>query len=159
MKKFIIFLASIVTLMLVAAILIPIFFKDDIQKQVRAALDDNIDAYIYFEPSKFGLTLFKSFPNPTASIEDFGIVGTDLFEGDTLLSVGSFNITIDLLSLFGEQYSIKSINLVKPRINVIVLKDGSANYEIVAESEDEEEAVVEGASDFNLSIESWNISD
>lgn len=159
MKKFIIFLASIVTLLLIAAILIPIFFKDDIQKQVRAALDDNIDAHIYFEPTKFGLTLFKSFPNPTASIEDFGIVGTDIFEGDTLLSVGSFNITLDLFSLFGDQYSIKSINLVKPRINVIVLKDGSANYEIVTESEEEEEAVVEEASDFNLSIESWNISD
>ncbi len=158
MKKFIIVLASIVTLLLIAAILIPVIFKDDIQKQVKAALDENIDAHIYFDPSKFGLTLFKGFPNPTASIEDFGILGKDLFEGDTLMSVGSFNITIDLFSLFGDHYSIKSINLVKPRINVKVLKDGSANYEIVAESEAAEVSDEETASDFNLKIESWNIS-
>ena len=46
MKKFIIVLASIVTLLLIAAIMIPVIFKDDIQKQVRTALDENIDAHI-----------------------------------------------------------------------------------------------------------------
>ena len=159
MKKFIIFLASIVTLVLIAAILIPIIFKDDIQKQVQAALDNNIDAHIYFDPSKFGLTLFKSFPNPTASIDDFGLVGKGEFEGDTLMSVGSFNITIDLLSLFGDNYSIKSINLVRPVINIIVLENGEANYQVVAESEGENTEVDESStSDFNLSIERWNIS-
>jgi uncharacterized protein involved in outer membrane biogenesis len=158
MKKFIIVLASIVTLLLIAAILIPIIFKDDIQKQVRIALEENIDAQIYFEPSKFGMTLFKEFPNPTAYIEDFGVVGTNVFEGDTLMSVGSFNITIDFFSLFGDQYNIKSVNLVKPRINIQVLKDGNANYDIVAEAEATEESEDEATSNFNLNIESWNIS-
>lgn len=158
MKKFIIVLASIVTLLLIVAILIPVIFKDDIQKQVRTALDDNIDAHIYFEPSKFGFTLFKEFPNPTAYIEDFGIVGKDLFEGDTLMSVGSFNITIDFFSLFGDHYSIKSINLVKPRVNIKVLKDGSANYDIVAESETVEKPEEKSPSEINLKIERWIIS-
>ena len=158
MKKFIIFLASIVTLLLIAAALIPIIFKDDIQKQVRAALDNYIDAHVYFDPSKFELTLFKSFPNPTASIDDFGIVGKGQFEGDTLISVGSFNITIELFSLVGDQYTVKSINLVKPRINAKVLKDGRANYEIIAESEEEEKEDVERNSNFKMSIERWNIS-
>ena len=160
MKKLIIILASIVTLFLVAAIVIPIIFKDDIQKQMRAMLYENIEAHVYFEPSKFGLTLFKSFPNLTASIEEFGIVGKGQFEGDTLMSVGSFNVTIDLLSLFGDHYTIKSINLLKPNINVIVLENGDANYNITVATEEETDELDEPASsDFNLSINRWNISD
>lgn len=158
MKKFIIFLASIVTLLLAAAILIPIIFKEDIQKGMKKILDDGIDAQVYFEPSKFGLTLFKNFPNPTASIEDFGIVGLNQFEGDTLLSVNSFDITINLFSLFGDVYTIKSINLVRPRINVIILKNGNANYEIVKESENLP-AEADSTSNFKLSIDQWNITE
>ena len=80
-------------------------FKEDIQKGMKKILDDSIEAQVYFEPSKFGLTLFKNFPNPTASIEDFGIVGLNQFEGDTLLSVKSFDITINLFSLFRDVYT------------------------------------------------------
>ncbi len=158
MKKIIIALASIVTLLLLTAIILPYVFKDDIQQQIRSTLSESLDARVYFEPSNFGLTLFKSFPNITASIEDFGITGKDHFEGDTLISIGDFNITIDLFSLFGDQNSVKSINLVKPKFNIIVLKDGSANYEIIKES-DSSGNTEEPASDFNLSIESWNITD
>lgn len=160
MKKFIIILAALVTILLLAAIVIPIIFKDDIREQVRKVIDDNVDAHVYFEPSKFGLTLFKNFPNPTASIDDFGLVGRGVFEGDTLLSVGSFSITIDLFSLFADSYTIKSINLVQPKIQVIVLENGAANYEILVESENESIAKAESSSsNFNLSIDSWTISE
>jgi uncharacterized protein involved in outer membrane biogenesis len=158
MKKLIIILASFVTLLLVAAILIPVIFKDDIQKLVRKTLSENIDAHVFYDPSKFGLTLFKSFPNPTASIDDFGLVGKGQFEGDTLVSIGSFNITIDLFSLFGDHYTINSMNMDRPFINVIILENGDANYNIVVESE--EDAVPEaGTADFNLSINNWSISE
>jgi uncharacterized protein involved in outer membrane biogenesis len=159
MKKIIIILASIVTLLLAAAIIIPVIYEDDIREMVKSSIDENIDAHVYFDPSKFSLTLFKTFPNPTASIGDFGIVGKAPFEGDTLLSVGSFDITIDLFSLFGDSYRIKSIKLSEPRINVIALKSGEANYEIVAESAEEEETTEEeAATEFNLRIENWSIA-
>jgi len=160
MKKFIIVLASIVSLLLVGALLIPIIFKDEIQKQVDKSLDTNLEAQVYFDPSKFGLTLFKKFPNPTISIEDFGIIGVDQFKGDTLLSVSSFNITIDLFSLFGDNYLIKAINLVEPKINVIVLENGEANYQIVADTESEDTTFTEEtSSEFKLSIDQWEIAD
>ncbi len=159
MKKLIIVLASFVTLLLVAAVLIPVIFKDDIQKLVRNTLSENIDAHVFYDPSKFGLSLFKNFPNPTASIDDFGLVGKGQFEGDTLISVGSFNITIDLFSLFGDHYTINSINLVHPKINVIVLENGDANYNIVVESDSEDVVTQESTSDFKLSINNWSISE
>ncbi|NJN26727.1 MAG: AsmA family protein [Cyclobacteriaceae bacterium] len=156
MKKFLIILTVIVALILLAAVLVPIIFKDDIQQLVHKTLNENIDAHVFYDPSKFDLTLFKNFPNPTASIDDFGMVGKGQFEGDTLVSVGSFNISIDLFSLFGDNYKINSISLDRPNINVIVLENGDANYNIVTESEPD--TVVEESSDYNLSINSWSIS-
>ncbi len=159
MKKAIIILASIVTILLLTAIFIPIIFKDDIQRLVRKTIDESIDAKVYYNPSDFSLSLFKSFPNPTASIEGFGIVGNGVFDKDTLISVKDFSISINLFSLFGDQYSINSIDLVEPKINIKVLNDGRANYEIVvASEEDTVTSIEEDASDFNLSIDNWNVS-
>jgi uncharacterized protein involved in outer membrane biogenesis len=159
MKKIIIIAGSLITLLLLAAIIIPFVYEDDIQKLIKKSLDENIEANVYFDPSEFGLTLFRSFPNPTATIGDFGIVGIDKFEGDTLISVNTFDITIDLFSLFGSHYRIKSVNLDNPRINVILLKDGDANYEIAVETEESGKTSEEQASDFNLAIDHWSIND
>ena len=157
MKKILIVIASVITLLLAAAIIIPIIYEDDIRELVRSSIDESVDAQVYFDPSKFSLSLFKSFPNPTASIGDFGIVGNEPFDGDTLISIGRFDITIDLFSLFGDSYRIKSINMIKPRMNIITLKSGRANYEIVPETEEETPAD-EASSDFNLQVESWTIT-
>jgi uncharacterized protein involved in outer membrane biogenesis len=159
MKKFIIILATLVTAILLAAIIIPVIYKDDIRKLVENTIDENVDATVYFDPSKFGLTLFKNFPDLTASIGDFGIVGEEAFAGDTLISIGSLNVSIDLFSLFGNNYRIKSIDMVKPRINVIYLKSGQANFEIVASSEETSDAPTEETTDFNLAINNWSISE
>jgi len=158
MKKFVIILASLVALFLLAALIIPIIFKGKVQALVEKSINENIEADAYFNSSEFGLTLFKKFPNPTATIGDFGIVGIESFEGDTLISIKSFDITIDLFSLFGNHYRIKSINLDDPRINIIALKSGEANYQIFASAEEPDETGVEETSDFNLAIDHWSIN-
>ena len=157
MKKALIIIASFVALVVVAAILIPVLFKDDIEKLVRKSIDENIDAHVYYDPSKFDLTIIRSFPNPTASIQDFGIVGKGVFAGDTLFSTNSFGITIDLFSLLGDTYKIKSISLDHPRIQVKVLKSGAANYEIAKESEETPADSLEESSTFKLNIAKWII--
>jgi len=159
MKKILIVLASIIALVIVAAILIPVIFKDDIEQLVRKSIDDSIDAHVYYDPAKFDLTIIRSFPNPTASIRDFGIVGKGVFAGDTLFSTGTFGITIDLFSLFGDEYKIKSIILEKPRIQVKVLKSGAANYEIAKASEETPTDSLEETSAFKLNIAKWIIRD
>jgi hypothetical protein len=158
MKKVLIIIASIITLLFVAAILIPVIFRDDIEKLVRKSIDDNIDAHVYYDPSKFDLTIIRSFPNPTASIRDFGIVGKGVFAGDTLFSTGNFGITIELFSLFGDEYRVKSIIMEKPRIQVKVLKSGAANYEIAKETEESIADSLETSS-FKMNIAKWIIND
>lgn len=157
MKKFIIIIFSFIAVILLAGIIIPIIYKDDIQAMIRKSIDESIDAQVYFDPAKFGLSLFKTFPNPTASLGDFGIIGKEPFAGDTLMSIEKFDITIDLFSLFGDNYRIKSINLSNPRINIITLKTGEANYMIVKDSEEEVSSEA-SSSDFNIAIDKWSVS-
>ena len=159
MKKIILVLTSIVVLAFLVIIFVPIIFKDDIQQLIKNGLDENVEAEVFFDADHFEFSMLKSFPNPTASLHQFGIVGGGIFENDTLLSVGSFNITIDLFSLFSDQYRIKSVGLESPKINIIALKDGRANYNIVPESEEVDTVSEEQDSplNFQLSIDHWSV--
>ncbi len=158
MKKIIIILSVIVSLLLLAAILLPVFFKDSIRRHLEMVIEEKIDAHVYFDADKFGLTLFKNFPNPTATIGDFRIIGREPFEGDTLISAESFHITINLFSLFGENFKIRSIFLDRPVINVLIEKNGAANFQILKEDDTpvEEDTATTA---FSLSIEHWAIRD
>ena len=159
MRKIIIVLACVVTVFLVTAAVIPLIFKDDIRNGIERVIDESLDARVYFDVSGFGLTLFKNFPNPTVTIDHFGIIGINEFKDDTLLSVQNFDLTLDLFSVFSEKYTIKSINLFRPRFNVLVLPDGKSNYEIVMEAETDSKALSDSTTEFNLAIDQWNISD
>ncbi|MEQ8680753.1 MAG: hypothetical protein RID25_13405, partial [Cyclobacteriaceae bacterium] len=93
MKKVFIILGSFFALILLAAVLLPIIFKDDIRAAIDKEIKASINANVYYDTDAFGVTLFKNFPNITASVGDFGIAGIDQFEGDTLLDVKQFEIT------------------------------------------------------------------
>jgi hypothetical protein len=161
MKKFLIIIGGLIGVIILAMILVPIIFKDDIKKAVDDAITENVKANVFYDPNGINLTLFKNFPNFTFGMENFGVSGLDQFKSDTLVSVGSFEIVIDLMSaISGDQITINSITLDEPKILVKVLKDGSANYDIAVESES---AAVEDVADsgesssFNIGINKWEI--
>jgi len=153
-------LASLFTMVILAAILIPVFFKEDIQKAVDAEIDKQVRANVFYDTDQFDLSLFRSFPNVSVGMGDFGIAGEGVFETDTLVFVNNFELTVDLLSLFGDKITVSKIQLDKPEILVLVLEDGSANYDIMEETEeDEEEQPEEDEEGLNLSINRWEIND
>lgn len=156
MKKFLIISASIIGIFFLIVITVPFIFKDRIKEEISKALDNALDAEILFTPSKFRFSLLRHFPNPTASMGDFGIRGKNVFANDTLIFVRDFEIVIDLFSLFGDNPTIQSIYLYQPYINIKVLKDGQANYYIVKD-DGEKEDTAEQASDLNVAIKKWNI--
>jgi hypothetical protein len=142
-----------------ALIALPIIFKDDIKSAIDSEISKNIEANVYFNTDKIGVSIIKNFPNVTLTLEDFGIAGVGVFENDTLAAIDAFNLTIDLKSLIsGEQIKINSINLVNPRIVVLVNEEGEANYNIMIEKEVEDTAEqVEMEGDMKISIDEWNI--
>lgn len=162
MKKTLVILGSLLAIIITLLILIPVIFKDDIKKVVDDTLAENLNAKAYYDEGGFSLSLIKSFPNFSLSIENFGIVGNAPFESDTLVHIGSFGFEIDLMSVIkGEQIQINSILLDAPKIAVLVLPDGTANYDIVPTSTDslaEEEVADDSTSTaLSIAIKQWEI--
>lgn len=164
MKKVLIFIFSLVGLLLLAMALVPVFFKDDIQKALDEQLANNLNARIYYSTDAFSLSLFRNFPNLSVAVGNFGVVGVDKFETDTLAAIGSFELTIDIMSaISGEKIVIKNVLLDDPLFNVHVLPDGSANYDIAKASEEtpvetEQETETESP-EIAIVVEKWQIKD
>ncbi|MEQ9230439.1 MAG: AsmA-like C-terminal region-containing protein [Cyclobacteriaceae bacterium] len=153
-------ISGLIGLVVIAAILIPILFKDDIQRAIDSELDKSLNATVFYDVDNFSLSLFRSFPNISVQMRDFGIKGEGVFESDTLAAVNNFELTVDLSSLFGE-IAINKIQLDDPKILVLVLADGSANYDIAAASEEEEPEVESESSEsaeFAIKIDRWEIN-
>lgn len=170
MKKLLIVIGGFLVLLLAAIILIPIIFKNDIRQALDDAMKENVNAKIYYNEDGFSLSLIKSFPDLTVSIREFGVVGIEEFQSDTLTSIGNFQVTVDIMSaLFGDQIMVEEILLESPAINVIVLENGKANYDI-AKSSDIDSLSAENPEDpmtdsensssgsVNVGIKRWAIS-
>ncbi len=160
MKKLFITFGVIIIIILAAAFIIPIAFKDDIKAAIDEALVESVNADIVWDTDDFSISLFTNFPNATAGLNNFGVINRAPFAGTILFAVEKFEVEIDIMSLFGEQIKINGIELDKPEINVIVLEDGSANYDIAIASEEEapEEPVSEEPTKFNVGIDHWAIT-
>lgn len=157
MKKLLKIAGITLGVLFLLVLLIPILFKDRIRDEVKKALDENLNATVELDPSKVGLSLISNFPHFTLSIEDFGILNKEPFEGDTLLFAGKFETTIDLMSVVGGgQIKIKKIAIENARINAFVLPDGQANYDIAKGSPDSAAvAEPEKESKFAIKIDKW----
>ncbi|NQZ77590.1 MAG: AsmA family protein [Ekhidna sp.] len=160
MKKLLVILGVVIFLLIVTIVAIPVIFKEDIRKGLDDAMAENLNASVYYDIDAFSLSLLKSFPDLTVSMSNFGIIGIDEFESDTLVSVGTFLITVDVMSaISGDQIQIEQVLLDQPRIKVLVLPDGKANYDIAKTTSVEEEPVEEASGgNVSIGIQSWNIN-
>ncbi|MEM0941880.1 MAG: AsmA-like C-terminal region-containing protein [Bacteroidota bacterium] len=156
MKKFFVFLGVVFSLLLLTILILPVVFKDDIRQAVDKTIHESLNAKVYYNPDALGLSLIKSFPDITVSIEDFGIVGVEEFSEDTLVSVSKFEVTVDLMSILaGGQIMVEEILLNRPKIFVLILENGKANYNITKESDKAKE---ERAEDGDVSSEETSVS-
>jgi hypothetical protein len=157
MKKLLIVLGSIIALFVLTIVLVPILFKDRIVSAVQTEIDKSINAKVNFDPSKIDISLLSDFPNLNLGVRDFSITGNDTFEGDTLFAAKNFSVEIDIVAIIkGDPLNIKGIMLDEPLINILVLEDGSANYDITFPSE-EVEAETSSDEEVKLGIDHWEI--
>lgn len=160
-----IIIASLIVLILVAGLIIPTFFSDRIKEKVEIAINSKVDAVISFKAYK--LSIFRTFPNASFSMNDLSVMGIGEFDGDTLAAVKSLAIIINLKSLFGDKgYEIKSVIIDQPHVNAIVNSDGQANWDIMKDQqmpmEDiqrPESAGEPGASGLKMSLRRFTVND
>lgn len=151
---------SLIVLIIAALILVPIIFKDDIKASIDNELKKNVDAQIIIDIDKFGISAFTHFPNITVSLEDFGVVGNDIFTKDTLVYAERFELTFDIMSIIGgEEIKLNSILLDKPSIYARVAANGKANWDIVIPQEEQVEEDTTTSKPINLDIDEWIIND
>ncbi|UII34083.1 AsmA family protein [Fulvivirga ulvae] len=160
MKKVLIAFGSIIIVLLAAAFIVPVIFKDDIKASIDKTLAESANADVVWDTEDFGISLFKNFPNATATLNNFGIINKAPFEGQILFAVQHFEVEVDIFSLLGDQIKIKGIQLDNPEIFIKVLQDGTANYDI-AVADESAPADVEAdtsATEFNIGIDHWQIT-
>lgn len=134
MKKSLIIIAGILLLLVVLLITIPVFFKPALIDASKSALNKQINAKVEFQ--EFKISMFRNFPNVTIELQKVYVTGKDEFESDTLLTVENARAKMSLISLFKKtERRIEEINLLQPKLNLIVGKTGNVNWEITAEPE------------------------
>ncbi len=132
-KIFGISIAALLVIVIAAAFIIPVAFKDKIKVRVETEINGMLNAKVSFADYK--LNLFRAFPDAAFTLKDLSVTGTDRFDGDTLTSAKTVAIIFNLRSLFGgKAYEIKSISANQTLINAIVLEDGTANWDIIKET-------------------------
>jgi AsmA-like C-terminal region/AsmA family len=108
---------------------IPVLFKEKIKTKVESVINESVNAKVTF--SDYKLTFFRNFPNLSFSLKNLYVAGIGKFEGDTLAGFRSFDLVFNLGSLLGSKgYEVRSLIIDQAVINGIVLKDGSANWDI-----------------------------
>ncbi len=129
-KKISIGIGIFLFLLLGAAITLPIIFKNDIIVKVKSLINDNLTAKVEF--GDFSISVLRSFPNLSFSIENLSVAGTDSFVNDTLANIKEFYVVVDIMSVIkGDAIKIKSIRIDQPNIYVKVLPSGRANWDIM----------------------------
>jgi hypothetical protein len=134
MKKFLKISGIVLLLFIIAIIALPFLFKGKIKSEIEKAANDNLNATFAFED--VDLSLISNFPNLSVDIENLSLTGIGTFEGVKLVEAGLITATVDICSLFGDSLTIREVGIDKANIDVRVLADGSANYDIAKPSTD-----------------------
>lgn len=129
MKKVVITLLVVVSLLIATAVIIPVFYKDSIVAKLKSAANEQLNAKVDF--GTFGLSVFADFPNLSLCLNNLNVIGVNEFEGDTLASIKELKVSLDLMSVInGAAINIRSITGDRMLLNLIVLKDGKSNWDI-----------------------------
>src|SRR5688572_14301266 len=155
MKKGVKIVLIVLVVIIAVVASLPFIFKDRILTMVKAEINNNINAKVDF--TDFDLTILSSFPNLTIKLDQLSVVGIGEFDGDTLAGIKNTTVTLDVMSVIsGSQVEIISINLSDARLQLLVLKDGKANWDIAKASADSVQQTTE-PSKFKVGLKSYSI--
>ncbi|MGH7498412.1 MAG: AsmA-like C-terminal region-containing protein [Gemmatimonadales bacterium] len=152
---------SVLVLLLVLLLVAPYLFRGKIEERVKTAANESLNARVDWHD--LGLSFFRNFPNLTVSLDDLTAVGVGKFQGDTLAAVRHLRVVLDLASVLGNVMGgkpivVRAVELDQPRLRLIALEDGTANWDIVKKTP--ETAQPEAASKpMAVSLRRFEISD
>lgn len=136
-RRILIAVGAVVALVLLILVLVPALFGGRIAARVKTEVNRSLTARVDWRDA--GLGLFRNFPNLTLRLDDLTAVGTGRFAGDTLAAVSELRVVLDLLSAARSALGgsgpvvVRAVELDRPRLRLVKLADGSANWDIMKE--------------------------
>ncbi len=133
-KRILAISGGVLVLLLALLVILPLVFRDRIAARVKTEINQSVEAKVDWRD--VGLGFFHDFPNLTLTLDDLTAVGVGRFEGDTLAAIGRFGVSLDLASVVRNVMGgsgpvvVRSIELDRPRLRLVKLKDGAANWDI-----------------------------
>ena len=145
-------------ILVISALVVPVIFKDEIKDLALKEANKTLLADV--ELKEFDLTFLSSFPHITARLEGLKVTGNDKnFKGVVLAEMESFEAHLNFWSVVGgDKMEIEAITLNKPSFDVRVLKDGTANYNIVKPDSIKTPEEKSEPSSFKLSLKKYEIN-
>ncbi|MDR2928863.1 MAG: hypothetical protein LBV41_11800 [Cytophagaceae bacterium] len=160
MKKFLKIFFIAIAVILVLLLVTPVLFKGKIMEFAKKEINNMLTAKVDFTDLK--LSFIRNFPNAYVALEDLSVIGTDEFEGDTLVAFDLLSLTVNLKSVITlENIKVKSILLDKAKINAHVLESGKANWDIIKPTDtvEEEDTAVTAAPNIGVALQKFEIRD
>lgn len=131
--------AATVGSLLLALLIVPLLFADQIEARVRTEIERATALQVSWTDS--GLTFFRNFPNPTLSLSGLTAVGTGRFEGDTLAAVDNVRLALDGRSAIGalrgsSALIVRSLRVEEPSLRLQVDEEGLKSWDVLAERDE-----------------------
>mgnify|MGYP006186302059 CR=1 FL=1 len=155
-KKILKGLGIFLLLTVIALAAAPFLFKDKIKALVLKTINENVDAKVAF--TEVDLSLLKSFPQANVTINELSIINKAPFEGDTLFYSGEINLKMSIKELLKDEtetMNLESFSSSNALVNIIINKDGIANYDIALKTDEKQDE--SESKPFNLNVQSYNI--
>lgn len=152
MKKILIITGICILAIITGAIVIPAIFRKDIERQIQNDIDSKVDAVVSFDHTS--LSFFRHFPSLTLTLHDLLITGKEEFIGDTLADINELSLRLNVWKVLrGKELEIKTIELEEPVLDVEVLKNGKANYNIFITDTTQTTADTDTSSSANIALD------
>lgn len=160
MKRFLKITATVVAVVLVVAIVTPLLLRGKIGDIVKREANAMLAARLDFE--KLDISLLRNFPNASLNLKGLTLVGTDRFEGDTIVAARRITVVVNLMSLVGDEgFEVRKIILASPALHAHKLADGAVNWDVMKPSEPVDTTAAEESapSSFRLSVRDFRLTD
>lgn len=157
-KRSLLILGVLIILLLGAALAVPVLFKEQLTELAKEQINTNLNAEVDFK--EVSVSLFRSFPRLSLSVDSFSVVGIDTFARLPLARGTAASFALDLWSVISDpsNVQIKSVQLVDPDINILVLKNGMANYDVAIASETSTTEAETTSSEMSFALDSYSIT-
>jgi AsmA protein len=150
MKKTLIIAGSFIAFIILAAAVIPYFFKEKITSEAKEQINKKVKADVNFD--ELSLSLFRHFPALAITFENIKVSGKEEFKGIDLFKADELTLGLNPWKIiFSHETEVSIIKMKKPFVDVYVLENGRTNYDIFIS--DTSQVVKDTSSSVNLELD------